>query len=313
MTQADRVFNTPPTDASSETERAAPTGLGRRAFVAALAGGAAAAMVAPAASLASGEADPIFAQIEAHRALAKEHAAACTEQSRREDILIDEGIGLCPFVTMVWQGRPMVAHSHKQIDAYDSISEKVRARAHAELDTTLACYHEVFGNIENEAGEIGDAARRVFLYVHSANCYPENSQSTANCSNCSFEPECYHRRALSSFDHFTQLLVLSGLPKASAVARTHSTSRITRRRFIRSSAWTISGLSSTASRRSTVRVASRGPGSMYSPRMRLASSTARIRVSWSGFFIAARNSTNRIQGSRGQFVPAGTTFKTSHW
>ena len=158
MTQADRVFNTPPTDASSETERAAPTGLGRRAFVAALAGGAAAAMVAPAASLASGEADPIFAQIEAHRALAKEHAAACTEQSRREDILIDEGIGLCPFVTMVWQGRPMVAYSHKQIDAYDSISEKVRARAHAELDTTLACYHEVFGNIENEAGEIGDAA-----------------------------------------------------------------------------------------------------------------------------------------------------------
>ena len=51
-----------------------------------------------------------------------------------------------------------VAHSHKQIDAYDSISEKVRARAHAELDTTLARYHEVFGNIENEAGEIGDAA-----------------------------------------------------------------------------------------------------------------------------------------------------------
>src|SRR5436190_20430507 len=31
--------------------------------------------------------------------------------------------------------------------------------------------------------------RRVFLYVHFANCYPENRQSTANCTNCSFEPE----------------------------------------------------------------------------------------------------------------------------
>jgi hypothetical protein len=66
----------------------------------------------------------------------------------------------------------------------------------------------------------------------------------------------------------------------------HSTNRITLRRFIRSSASTTSFLSSTASRRSTVRVASRRPGSMYSPRMRLASSTARMTVSWSGLFMA---------------------------
>ncbi len=107
----------------------------------------------------------------------------------------------------------------------------------------------------------------------------KNSQSTVNRRDCSFEPQRDHRRALSSFDHFTQLLVLVRLPRASVVARTHSTNRITRRRFIRSSARTISGLSSTASRRSTVRVASRGPGSMYSPKMRLASSTARMSVS----------------------------------
>jgi hypothetical protein len=42
---------------------------------------------------------------------------------------------------------------------------------------------------------------------------------------------------------------------------------------------TTSFLSSTARRPSTVRVASRGQGSIYSPRMRLASSTARISVS----------------------------------
>jgi hypothetical protein len=80
----------------------------------------------------------------------------------------------------------------------------------------------------------------------------------------------------------------------------HSTSRITLRRFIRSRACTTSLLSSTASRRSTVRAASRG----YSPKMRLASSTARASVSWSGLFITARNSTKpgfKIGG--GIFVP----------
>jgi len=58
-----------------------------------------------------------------------------------------------------------------------------------------------------------------------------------------------------------------------------STRRSTLRRFIRSRACTTSFLSSTASSRSTVRVASRCPGSMYSPRMRLASSMARRSVS----------------------------------
>ena len=53
----------------SNESNAAPTGLARRAFVTAIAGGAAAAIVAPAASLASGETDPIFAAIEKHRNL----------------------------------------------------------------------------------------------------------------------------------------------------------------------------------------------------------------------------------------------------
>ena len=64
----------------------------------------------------------------------------------------------------------------------------------------------------------------------------------------------------------------------------HSTSRITLRRFIRSRACTTSLLSSTASRRSTVRFAS----PRYSPKMRLASSTARMMVSWSGLFMTVR-------------------------
>jgi hypothetical protein len=68
----------------------------------------------------------------------------------------------------------------------------------------------------------------------------------------------------------------------SAQAHNHSTSRITLRCFIRSRACTTSFLSSTANRLCTVRAASRCPGSMYSPRMRLASSIARKSVSWSG-------------------------------
>jgi hypothetical protein len=86
----------------------------------------------------------------------------------------------------------------------------------------------------------------------------------------------------------------------------HSTSRITLRRFIRSRACTTSFLSSTARRRSTVRVASRGPGSMYSPRMRLASSTARMSVSWSGLFITATQlHRTGNQTGEGIFVPVG--------
>jgi len=71
----------------------------------------------------------------------------------------------------------------------------------------------------------------------------------------------------------------------------HSTSRITLRRFVRSSACTTSFLSSSISKRSTVRIASCGPGSINSLRMRLPSSMARIRMrmSWSGLFISVRN------------------------
>jgi hypothetical protein len=91
------------------------------------------------------------------------------------------------------------------------------------------------------------------------------------------------------------------MPTGSFLDGVHSASRNTLRRFIRSRACTTSFLSSTARRCSTVRVASRGPGSIYSPRMRLASSTARISVSWSGLFMTARKSTEG-ELSRGRWI-----------
>jgi hypothetical protein len=96
------------------------------------------------------------------------------------------------------------------------------------------------------------------------------------------------------------------MARTGAVSRAlcHSTSRRTLRIFIRSSACTTSLLSSTTSRRSTVRVASRCSGPTYSPRMRLASSMARRTVSWSGLFITAHNSRTGIQADARGFVPA---------
>jgi hypothetical protein len=77
---------------------------------------------------------------------------------------------------------------------------------------------------------------------------------------------------------------ITGLKRGSRW-RAYSTSRSVRRRFMRSRARTTTSLSRTANSRCTVWVASRGPGAMYSPRMRLASSIAFKTVSSSGVFI----------------------------
>jgi len=131
----------------------------RRAFLSTTAGAAAAAALAPAA-LASTQADPTFALIEAHRAAEAAHVTACAEYSRREQVLIDEGIGHHPFVTMIIiGGAPIVAYGHPHIDAYwGCASEQVRAKAHADLDRAKGGHDEIMGNSEDEAGRLGDVA-----------------------------------------------------------------------------------------------------------------------------------------------------------
>ena len=131
----------------------------RRAFLSTAAGVAAAATVAPAA-LAMTADDPTFARIEAYRAADAAHVAACTEYSAREQVLIDEGIGHHPFVTMIISGgAPIVAYGHPHIDAYwGCSSEQVRAKAHADLDRAKGGHDEIMGNSEDEAGRLGDVA-----------------------------------------------------------------------------------------------------------------------------------------------------------
>jgi hypothetical protein len=135
----------------------------RRTFLASAAVAGVAVVAAPAEALATGAPDPTFALIEARRAAEQAYAAACSEQSRREGILIDEGTGLCPFAVMVDGGKPIVVYTHQQIEAYgESLSEQVKARARTALDAAVARYETVFGNIENEAGELGDASTEAF-------------------------------------------------------------------------------------------------------------------------------------------------------
>jgi hypothetical protein len=90
--------------------------------------------------------------------------------------------------------------------------------------------------------------------------------------------------------HHGVLLFAFNAQNWASVPRTaglYSTSRMVRRRFMRSRARTTSSLSRTVNSRCTVCVASRGLGALYSPRMRLASSIAFNTVSSSGVFMAS--------------------------
>jgi hypothetical protein len=62
-------------------------------------------------------ADRTSAMIEVHRAAEAAHMAACSAYSRRQQALIDEGIGLRPFTMLVSQGQPIAVYTHAQIDA----------------------------------------------------------------------------------------------------------------------------------------------------------------------------------------------------
>jgi len=53
------------------------------------------------ASLASSDVDPIIALIEEYRTVAKTTTAAASEHSRREGMLIEQGLGLSPFISVL--------------------------------------------------------------------------------------------------------------------------------------------------------------------------------------------------------------------
>jgi hypothetical protein len=107
------------------------------------------------AALAPSGVDPIFALIEDYRTAAKTVAAAASEHDRREEVLIEQGHALHPFVTVLDVSRPgrpqpIVAYKHESIDRFipaDRFSEP-NAAAHASLDAQIERHKAIVGDSE---------------------------------------------------------------------------------------------------------------------------------------------------------------------
>jgi hypothetical protein len=164
MTQADSVHSTPPTN-TPISQNDAPS---RRRFLSQAAGVAAGGTVlalaavsatadaaAPTVALASSGTDPIFALIEEYRAAAKTAAAAASELSRREEMLLEQGLGTCPFISVLNPSgtpsqEPTTVYTHEYIDRLipPERFSKRNAKAHASLDARREQRKTIMGDSE---------------------------------------------------------------------------------------------------------------------------------------------------------------------
>jgi hypothetical protein len=120
------------------------------------------------ASLASSDVDPIIALIEEYRTAAKTTTAAVSEHSRREGMLIEQGLGLSPFISVLDVGgpggvRPMVVYDHGHIDRVlppDRFSEP-NATAHASLDAKVQRHNAILGDSQDVVYAAMDVEREV--------------------------------------------------------------------------------------------------------------------------------------------------------
>lgn len=122
------------------------------------------AIAAPMAPLASSEADPIFALIEEYRVAAKTTAAAASEVSRREEMLIEQGLGTYPVICVLdaaARGKPMptMAYSQEQIDKLLPPGRfgKANAEARASLDVQIERHKAALGDSEDVLNSALDA------------------------------------------------------------------------------------------------------------------------------------------------------------
>jgi hypothetical protein len=123
---------------------------------------------APVASLAYSDIDPIFALIEEYRTAAQTVTAATSEHSRREDMLIEQGLGLSPFTSLLdvsgpGSAQPMVVYTHEYVDRLippDRFGEP-NAAAHASLDAQIERHKAILGDSEKVMHAAMDAEREV--------------------------------------------------------------------------------------------------------------------------------------------------------
>jgi hypothetical protein len=111
---------------------------------------------APMAAMAPSGVDPIFALIEEYRAAARIAAAAASEVDRREEMMLEQGLGTYPVTCVLdaaARGKPMptMAYSHEHIDQLlppDRFS-KANAEAKAALDVQIERNKAAVGDSED--------------------------------------------------------------------------------------------------------------------------------------------------------------------
>jgi hypothetical protein len=100
--------------------------------------------------------DPIFARIEEYRAAAKALHGAAAEYHSHEDTLIEQGLGLSPFVSVLemrirpGRAQPVMVYQHEYVDVHippDRFSE-LNAAAHTELDAKFEQHKAIVGDSE---------------------------------------------------------------------------------------------------------------------------------------------------------------------
>jgi hypothetical protein len=116
------------------------------------------------AALAPSDVDPIFSLIEDYRTAAKTVAAAASEVSRREEMLIEQGLGSSPFISVLDMSqfggsRPVMVYKHEYVDTHippDRFS-KLNASAHASLDGKMEQHKAILGDSEAVLNAAQDA------------------------------------------------------------------------------------------------------------------------------------------------------------
>ena len=111
----------------------------------------------PLPAVAASGVDPIFSLIEDYRAAAKVVAVAAAEVDRREELLIEEGLGQYPVICVLdatcRRGKPeqTMIYTHDQIDRHlpPGRYSKANAEARASLDAKIEQHKGVMGDSED--------------------------------------------------------------------------------------------------------------------------------------------------------------------
>jgi len=101
--------------------------------------------------------DPIFALIEDYRTAEKAVAAAASELSRREEMLIEQGLGSSPFISVLemrdglYAKKPVTIYKREYVDIHipPDRFRQLNADAHIALDAKIEQHKAIMGDSED--------------------------------------------------------------------------------------------------------------------------------------------------------------------